>query len=82
MTSRAAGAAPCFLRLTGDCARRRPPPPPPVDTQTFSESVKSNRVWWTPEDDQLPDADETPLDVDVSDNPIAKKYSIGETTRR
>ena len=53
-----------------------------VDTQTFSETVKSNRVWWTPEDDQLPDADEAPFDVDVSDNALAKKYKVGETVRR
>lgn len=53
-----------------------------VDASTFSETVKSNRVWWTPEDDQLPDADEAPFDVDVSGNAIAKKYKIGETTRR
>ena len=53
-----------------------------VDAETFSETAKSNRVWWTPEDDELPDADETPFDVDVSGLPINDKYDIGETTRR
>jgi hypothetical protein len=53
-----------------------------VDAETFSETAKSNRVWWTPEDDQLPDMDETPFDVDLSGLPINEKYTIGETTRR
>jgi hypothetical protein len=53
-----------------------------VDSSTFSESVKSNRVWWTPDDDQLPDADETPFDVDIADNAVAKKYKVADVTRR
>jgi len=54
-----------------------------IDSSTFSESVKSNRVWWTPEDDQLPDADETPFDVDITENAaVAKKYKVADVTRR
>lgn len=55
----------------------------PVDAETFSEQAKSNRVWWTPDDDVLPDADdELPFDVDISSHAVAKQYKVGETTRR
>jgi serine/threonine protein kinase len=55
-----------------------------IDTSVFSEVVRSDRVWWTPDDEPSGgDGDEAPFDVDISDNDITRKYALtGEVTRR
>jgi hypothetical protein len=54
-----------------------------VDTSVFSEVIKSDRVWWTPEDEPEIAEDETPFDVDISGERERKKKSkLQKPTKR